>query len=347
MAAIQPGDSRCAAHAYFRAVKRKSSSPSEARRKVDRLRALRNSPDQLRTFALEVLADEGSPELVKLALESLGENIRPADGAALRALYDDFDQEGSKRDPGGAVRVEVLKALWHLRSGESLALALRARNTFERTLQGNGEMIRAAGLALLAVVEPTRAALEAALVLARDDADPLRASSPMNGEPALTATRVLASLGETTALLMYVLGGSAPSSEVTGEALRGLVSLDAETLEPILMDLAHREDDGLLVAVCDVLVELPLAPRTGELVQVLLDSPSRGAVYEFLVSAIVASRRQELVEFIVDALPREMSQKRLKSALEALRLAPKSPRVEEAMAELEARLARQSSPKNP
>lgn len=326
-------------------MKRTVSPATEARRKVDRLRALRNSPEALHDFAMEVLADEGSPELVKLALESLGEQVRAVDGAALRGLYDDFDRDGAKKDPGGNVRVEVLRALWHLRSQDDLALAFRARSTFERTLQGNGEMIRAAGLALLGVLDPGRGAVEAVLVLGRDDADLLKASSAMTGEPALTAVRLLASLGESNAVLLYVLSGKAPNSDVTGEALRGLATLDAGVLEPILMDLARSDDDGLLVAVCDVLVEIPSSPSVETIVRTLLDSPARGEVYQFLVSSIVASRREDLIEVVIASLPREMSQKRLRAAVEALRLAPKTESLEKAIVEVEARLAKQAPPR--
>ncbi|MGE3077162.1 MAG: hypothetical protein AB7N24_19660 [Dehalococcoidia bacterium] len=324
--------------------RRKIANASEARRKVDRLRALRSSPRALHDFAMEILADEGSPELVKLALESLGEEIRPDDGPVLRQLYNDFDIDGVKKDPGGNVRVEVLKALWHLRSGEDVPFALRARNTSERTLQANGEMIRAAGLALLGVLDPARACLEAVLVLGRDDSHPLTESSHMTGEPALTAVRLLASQQETNALLLYLLTGHAPTTEVIGETLRGLASLEFATLEPILVDLANRDDDGLLVAVCDVLVELPPSPGLAPIVRKLLDSPSRGEVYEFLVSSIVASRRMDLVELVLESLPTEMSQKRLRSALDALQLAPKTPAVETAINQLETRLARQTPP---
>ncbi len=320
------------------------SSATDARRRVDRLRALRASPQVLHDFAMEILVDEGSPELVKLALESLGEEIRPGDGPVLRQLYSDFDVDGVKKDPGGNVRVEVLKALWHLRSGDDMALALRARNTSERTLQANGEMIRAAGLALLGALDPQRGCLEAVLVLGRDDSNSATESSRMTGEPALTAVRLLASQQETNALLLYLLSGSQPTSDVVGETLRGLASLDFQTLEPILVDLANREDDGLLVAVCDVLVELPPSPGLGPIVTKLLDSPSRGEVYEFLVSSIVASRRMDLVELVLESLPTEMSQKRLNSALQALRLAPRSPAVDSAITELETRLARQTPP---
>jgi hypothetical protein len=308
---------------------------------VDRLRALRNSPAQLHDFAIEVLADEGNPEIAKVALQSLGESIQPADAPVLRSLYNHFDTDGPKRDPGGDVRVEVLRALWPLRSAADRELAMHARNTFERTLQSTGEMIRAAGLALLGVLDPARGAQEAVLVLGKDDLDPLRASSAMTGEPALTAVRLLSSLGETNVLLLYALSGRAPTTEVTGEALRGLSSLGSEVLAPLLSNLISSRDDGLLVAACDVLVELPWSPDAASLLDRLLDAPDRGEVYEFIVSAIVASRRTEMISRMLEALPREMSQRRLTAALEALRLAPPTSDVTSMVSELEARLARQ------
>jgi hypothetical protein len=166
----------------------------------------------------------------------------------------------------------------------------------------------------------------------------------MTGEPALTAVRLLASQQETNALLLYLLSGTPPSSEVVGETLRGLATLEFSILEPLLMDLAGRDDDGLLVAICDVLVEIPPSPGLAPLVRKLLDSPSRGEVYEFLVTSIVASRRDDLVQLVLESLPLEMSQKRLRSALEALRLAPASAEVLGAIAQLDERLARQSPP---
>ena len=101
------------------------------------------------------------------------------------------------------------------------------------------------------------------------------------------------------------------------------------------------EDDGLLVAVCDVLLELPPAPRQAAFVATLLDAPSRGEVYEFVVSSIVASRREDLLSLVLESLPREMSRKRLTAARAALALAPATPPVTEAIAELDRRIARQ------
>lgn len=319
-------------------MKRTSSTGPLARRRVDRMRALRADPEALHNFAVEVLADEANPEIVKLALESIGERVRGSDHAVLREVYSYFDADGPKKDPGGDVRVEVLKTLWHLRSSSDLDLAVRARDTVERTFQGNGEMIRAAGLALLAVLDPARAATEAVLVLGRDDADLLRRSSAMTGEPALTAVRVLAATGESNALLLYVLSGAAPTPEVIGAALKGLTGVDFAVLRPILAELATSQDDGILMAVCDTVLELPPDPSLGGIVRSLLNSPTRGELYEFIASSIVASRREELIAALIESLPREMSRKRLAAAKNALDLAPRTPAVEEALGELGRRL---------
>ena len=321
-------------------MKRKTSTGTEARRRVDRLRALRGDPPALREHVLGILADEGSPDLLKLALEALGDQVRAEDGPLLRELYEDFDS--ARRDPGGTVRVEVLKALWHLKDRNDIPLALRARNTSERTLQANGEMIRAAGLALLGALDPEQGAVEAVLVLGRDERDPLRSSSEFTGEPALTAVRLLANLDETNALLLYALQGQAPTTDVLGEAIRGLVPLGPRVVEPLLEQLASSEDDGLLMAAFDVLVALPPGQGAERIAAKLLVSPTRGEVYAFLASAIVASRRTDLLDILLASLPNEMSQKRLRAAHEALELAPPSAEVAAALDELSKRLARQA-----
>lgn len=323
-------------------MKRKASTSSEARRRVDRMRALKGNPTALREHVLTVLADEADPGILKLALESISDHLSAEDGPLLRSLYQDF--ENVKRDPGGAVRVEVLKALWRLGDRTDLELAVRARNTSERTMQSNGEMVRAAGLALLGMLDPGRGAVEAVLVLGRDEQDPATRSSEFTGEPALTAVRLLANLGETNALLLYVLRGEAPAAAVIAEAIRGLVPLGMSVLEPLLSHLAATEDDELLMAALDVLVELPPGDATARLAETLLVSPTRGEVYAFLASAIVASRRPDLITALLQSLPNEMSQKRLRAAREALQLAPPSPEVLAALAGLERRLARQEPP---
>ncbi|MBK9611137.1 hypothetical protein [Candidatus Amarobacter glycogenicus] len=298
-------------------MKRTVSSASEARRKVDRLRALRSDPAQLHDLAMEVLADEGSPELVKLALESLGETVRPSDGPVLRDVYAYFAASGPKRDPSGPVRVEALRALWHLRSADDRGMAIEAARKFESGVNGNGEMIRAAGLALLGVLDPERAAYAAAWAVASGDAN------EFSGEPSLTAVRLLAALGETRLLLALAIAPSTVNADVTAEAIRSLAPVPMEYLESVFEELSGSENEAIIVALADLASSLPASPSVTHLVGDLLSRAPQPEVYAFLASTIVASRRPELVGVLIESLPREMSQKRLRSALEALRLAPK------------------------
>lgn len=313
-------------------MKRAPSAGPLARRRVDRLRALRGDPALLHAFAMEVLADEANPDIVRLALDALGEHVSAADGEVLRGVYAYFDAGRGKKDPGGSARTAVLQALWHLRSSADIDLAIKARSTFEPGMQSDGEMIRAAGLALLAVLDPPRAATEAVIVLGSERAN------PMNGEPAATAARVLAATGESNALLLYVLSGAAPTAEVTAAALKGLSGLDPEVLQRVLDGLSRSEDEAVLMAVCDAVLELPPGDGPGAILRRLLDTAPRGDLYAFIASAIVASRKEAFIDVVVESLPGETSRKRLAAAREALELAPPASAVEAALKDLDARL---------
>ena len=323
---------------YIQRVKRTVSSGQEARRRVDRLRALRGDATALRQEAIEIVASEGHPDILRLALEALGGGVRAEDGPALRALYEDFASANGKRDPGGAVRVEVLRVLWHLRSREDIELALRARHTTEGGLQLNGQMVRAAGLALLGVLDPERAAIEALMVLGRDANDPRRGHDALSGEPALTAVRLLGNLGQTNALLLVVLARLTPPGDILGEALRGLVPLGATVLGPILEDEAASGDAAVMLAAFDVALALPAGEEGARVVRMLFAAPVEPEVYAYGAAALVASRRSDLLEVFLGPLPTELSQARLRAAREALELAAPGPAVSEAIGNLDRRL---------
>ena len=323
--------------ARLRAMKRKASAANEARRRLDRLRALRGH-EGLHDFVIEVLTDEGNPEIVLRALEALRDVVRPSDRLVLLDLYAYFDENGPKRDPSGPVRVEALRSLWHARSREDVEFAKRAARKFEPGLNGNGEMIRAAGLALLGAIDQDAGAFEAARVLGTRDA------SRFSGEPSTTAIRLLASLGQSAMVLMYALDPPAGAPDLRAEAIRSLGGVPIEFLTDFLVGVAEIEDETVLVALADLAIDLPPAPQVSELVSTLLTTAPRGELYEFLASSVVASRRQDLIDVLVAALPGEMSQKRLRAAHEALQLAPPTDGTVAAIKELESRLAKQASP---
>lgn len=327
-------------------MKRTSSKPSEVRRKLDRFRALRNDPATARDFALEIIESEANQELLAAALRALGENVRMEDGPALRSLYEYFMADGRKRDAGGQVRMEILQALWHLRDRDDLPRALAATQHVEPSLNGNGELIRAAGLALLGVLDGDAAAYRAIAMLGARDAN------PMSGEPALTAARLLANLGHQPVLAMVAMS-AAPGDgveglmarrrnipDVTAEALRGLAGVPASHLQPLLERFANEDDEVVLLGLCDLLVGLDADPVALGLTRQLLKSASDD-LYAVLATSIVASRRSDLIGILLESLPDEVRQPRLVTALDALRHAPPTPEVERAMAELAERTTRE------
>lgn len=320
-------------------VKRRAAQSSEVRRKLDRFRALRNDPELARELASEILAEEANPELLVVALQALGERVRLEDHAPLRDLYTWLEEDFRRRDPGGMVRVEVLRVLWHLRSGDDLGFAETATARVERSLNGNGEVIRAAGLALLGVLDPEAAAYRAADMLARVDAH------PMNGEPALTAARLLGSLGHAVALTTHVLRPPrSEPSEVTAECLRGLSGLPVRFVQPVLDAFASSDDEVVLLGLGDLVVSLEPGEPVLTAVRRMLSGAGNDEVYGFLVAAIVASRRADLIATVLETLPLEMLQSRLQLARDALELAPQTDEVREAMSVLDSRLGTTGRP---
>ncbi len=290
-----------------------------------------------------IIEAEGNPELLAAALRALGENVRPDDGPILRDLYGYFAESGRKRDAGGQIRAAVLSALWHLRDRDDLPLALEASRYTEPSLNGDGEIIRAAGLALLGVLDAEVATYRAITMLGLNDA------SPMSGEPALTAARLLANLGHREALAMYVLGSApaadvfeslrsrrAPLPDVTAEALRGLAGVPADRLQSILGRFAMADDEVILLGLCDLLVSLDPDPIALELTAQLLRTASED-LYAVLATSIVASRRQELIGLFLESITAEVRQSKLTIALDALHHAPQTAEVEAAIASLTAR----------
>ncbi len=314
-------------------MKRRTVPAAEARRKLDRFRALQRDPSSARDLALEVLAGEASPDLLVAALQALGDHVRLEDHNLLRELYADLEEDFRRRDPGGMVRVEALRVLWHLRSRDDLDLAEAATARVERSLNGNGEVIRAAGLALLGVLDPEAAAYRAADILARADAH------PMNAEPGLTAARLLGSLGQTVALAMHVL--RPPRSEppeVTAECLRGLSGLPVRHVQAVLDAFGSSTDEVVLLGLGDLVVSLEPGEAVTAAVRGMLSGAGTPEVYGFLVTAIVASRRDDLLAVLIETLPNEMLQARLQLARDALELAPPTEAVRTTMATLAARL---------
>ena len=314
---------------YSRAVKRAVAPSAEVRRRLDRIRALRGDEVRLRELALEILPNEGNPELLAAALRALTAGVRSEDHGVLIGLYEHLDGDGKRRDVGGAVRVEVLNVLWRLRNADDRDLAFHAATTREVSLMGNGAMIRAAGLALLGVLDPPAATMIAAEMLGSGDAD------RMTAQPALTAANLLAAEGEFAALALYAHAfmRSGPA-EVVAECLRALVAVPASQLATLLKDFVESGDEVRLLGLCDFIVGHPPDPMTAGLALKVFGLREQDEIYAYLATATVASRREDLLAAFLTSLKTETDRPRLKIASQALELAAPSAAVSEARSAL-------------
>lgn len=290
-------------------------------------------------YALELLSAERSTRLLEAALAALErapvEALVPAARPVLRALYDRLDANGPRTDAGGALRAAIVRLLQRLACPADTDILARAAMTFEFQPPGPEEvaaMLRASGLAALHAIDEALAASYAVRLLGDTY------TSPMSGEPALTAARVLAAQNRWLPLYAYTVDAGRRHSEVLSECLRALVRLPA----PLLADLVDRYADGndelALVGLFDLILEHPDGEaHAGRLATFLRDTQLYGA-YRYLCTLIVARRHVTLLPALIALADEEHDPLKWEPLAEALSLLSGSCRVDAALRCLRTRI---------
>lgn len=238
---------------------------------------------------------------------------------ALRQLYADLDADGTRHDAGGTFRATALRALRQWATADDLPLLERAVTTYEFLPPGRSEEatpIRAGGLVALADLDPELAGFHAARLLVDHTF-----TSPLSGEPAVTAAGVLAAQSQTLALYLYTLREQ-QRDDVTAVCLRHL----ADAPDSITLDLIGRfgaeARETAQVGLIDMLLTRPDRQLFRDELRERLYNPAPLAVLRYLVVAIVASRQPELVEAVRAAARTERDPGRRDALDEALALMP-------------------------
>lgn len=297
-------------------------SAADARRKLDRLRALGSSP-QLLPLVTELVQSERQPEVLLAALQVLADSPQPALHDVLTARYEEFERTGRRADAGGFVRAALLRALEPIVLPGDLPLLARAVAVYEPTPQDSAAPtgVRAAALAGMLRLDPEFAAYHAIVVL-----HDRRHTSQFTGEPAATAVRVLAAAGQEVALVAYVLGGRG-HPEVTAECLRELRALPPSVLARVVESARAASDETVALGLCDLFVH---HQPSGELRAATVDFMRRHAspeVFHYLAAAIVAERRDDLLEALGEVAREEISREKRKALYEALSVRAADPAV--------------------
>ncbi len=238
-----------------------------------------------------MLAGARTLDAVTAALELLDPH-QPDVRAAILERYEHFAEKPTLRDPSTTARAVLLRGLGEAVSAGDVPLLEAAAATYEYLPPGPKEVagrLRGAALVALAAADERLAAFTAARLLG----DPH--TSEMSGEPAVTAVRVLASLGQTALLYGYLEAPGARVAEAAAEALRSLVDAPPSVVGGLAERYAQSPDEIVLVGLFDLLLARPDRQRFVELTARFLRETKLVDVFRYLVTAIVAGRDPVLI----------------------------------------------------
>ena len=251
---------------------------------LSQLRALHDHPADQFDLALRWVAKERNADTVIAAASVLEAAADERARVALLARYEELDQNGARRDPGGAIRIALLRSLAPIAWPDDAALFARAASTYEHRYGEVAGDLRAAGLLGLSEVDRNLAGFHAVRLLHDQH------TSPMSGEPAVTAARVLAGIGQPLPLYAAVIRDSGLTGEVVGECLRGLTELPASLVPPLIDRYHDNRDEVVLLGLYDLLLQHPAHAGFMPVVRDFLRTTTLIDLYRSLVATLIAGR---------------------------------------------------------
>lgn len=297
-----------------------------ARRALDRLRALQRSPAQLADFALELLVPKQAPEVLQAAATALAEHPHTGAHDAIVARLIEL-ADGRKRDPGGFTRAALVRALQHVVLPEDAPLLEAAAVLREPSMQSpdGPAVLRAAALVALLDLDPALAAYHAAAHLADHDR--------MSGEPAVTAVRVLAAAGNETVLVATILGGT-DHADVRAECLRQLREVPPAVLAQVVAAAKKDGREPVQLGLCDLFVSHRPGPELTAQAAAFLRDTSELELYHYLVATMVAERREDLLAVLRDEVREQRAEAKRRILADGLGVRAGDPAVDVLLAEL-------------
>src|SRR5579884_1982399 len=106
-------------------------SRGDAHAKIKRLDDLEISPREQISYALHLIDEERSAEVVQAALDVLAGSPPVAARPSLLKRYEHCEADGARRDAGGYIRSAILRTLRPLVTADDIPLLERATSTYE------------------------------------------------------------------------------------------------------------------------------------------------------------------------------------------------------------------------
>jgi hypothetical protein len=266
--------------------------------KLERLRALADTPPEQATYAVRFLKDR-TPDVVLAAARVLGEREDPAFRAPMLAAYTTLAANPTKRDPGGTLRIALLDALRPIAQHDDVPLFERAASSFEFLYGEVAGDLRAAGLRALQAIDPTLAGYYA--VRSLDDPH----MTLTQGEPALTAIKVLAAQDQSLPIYAYALREGAQHADVVAEALRSLTRIPRSTLATLVERYQHSTSEIVLLGFFDLLLGHRDGAAHDDVVFHFLRTTTHHNLYRYVLILLVNRHDPDLDDVLLDLARRE------------------------------------------
>ena len=280
-------------------------------------------------LAIEIVESEKDVQALRVALDVLKHHPTWQAKPALLARYATLAADGVKRDAGTYLRAAILQALRSLVQPDDLPLLEQAATTYEYLPPTHSEeagLLRSTALVVMFELDAHLAAYHAVRLL--NDPE----TSPLSGEPALTAARMLAAQENRWPLYAYVLYPPEPLlSEVISECLKSLAGMPASLLPRVVDKYRESHDEAILVGLIDLALEYGDHPAAAGFVREFLGNTRQYAAYRYLVVRLVTGHDAHHLPELARLAGQESDPHRLAILEEALPLGADDPHVKAAL----------------
>ena len=249
---------------------------------LNQLTSLARSPNEQGDYAASLLDKERDIEVVLAALAVLAAREDVRFRPVLLRKYQYCDHNGVRRDPGGSVRIAVLRALRPIAPHDDIPLLERVVSTYEFLYGEAAGDLRAIALLLLNEVAPDLAGYHAVRLLVDEY------TSMMSGEPAVTAVRVLAAQHQFPSVYGFVMQPQPRPGEVA-ESLRSLTTIPSSLLPAVVEKYGPSEDEVVLLGLFDLLLTHEARPAYLRFMLEFLPTTSRYNIYRYLLIVLITS----------------------------------------------------------
>lgn len=289
------------------------------------LAALRDDPERQAQAALALLDPKSGLEAVQAALAVMARHPLEEARPKLYSLYERYAAHNGVRDVGAYTRTAVLKALRPVMRSTDADLLVTAVTTYEFLPPGYSEeagMLRGTALVLLSEVDEQLARYFATRLLADGYIE------RMSGEPALTAVRTLAALGDSLPIYFYaVQGAEAAPPEVVAECLRNLTGAPLPVVDELVKQYGAGQNLPALVGLFELLLEHQAGPCRLDFMAEFLQITRDEDLYRYLATVMATSPHSKVRAALAAAVRDERAPAKQTVIQEILELAPDQPEL--------------------